>query len=102
MQDYINKVHKIITDNKTDTTTFIIQTDGDKDFWWWQVDNTDIREYFTKKHDPGTIFVIALNGHITPTAADIFANDLDNTDKGTSSAGYDTIEDILREFNIIK
>jgi hypothetical protein len=100
MQDYINKVHKIITDHKTDTTTFIIQTDGDQDFWWWQVDNTDIREYF-KAHNTGTNLVIALNGHITPTAADIFANDIDNTDKGTSGAAYETIDEILKEFNIL-
>ena len=101
MNDYINKVHKIITDNKSDTTTFIIQTDGDQDFWYWQVDNTDIREYF-KAHNTGTNLVIALNGHITPTAADIFANDIDNTDKGTSCAGYETIDEILREFQIIR
>jgi len=100
MNDYINKVHKIITDGNT--TTFIIQTEGDSDFWFWQVDNTDIRNYFRTHKSAGTTLVIALNGHLTPTAANIFANDLDNTDKGTSCGGYDTIEDILREFNIIK
>lgn len=98
MNDYINKVHKIITDGTT--TTFIIQTDGDSDFWFWTVDNTDIREYF-KAHNTDTNLVIALNGHITPTAAEIFANDIDNSDKGTSSSSYDTIDEILKEFNIL-
>lgn len=101
MTDYINKVHKVITDHKTDTTTFIIQTEGDTDFWWWQVDNQDIRDYFNNRTDKTYRVVIAINGHMTPTASEIFANDIDNTDKGTSCAGYETIDEILKEFQII-
>lgn len=94
---YINKVEKTIEDGNT--TVFIIRTIGDEDnrYWWWQVHNDDIRDYF-KKHSTGTGLVIALNGHITPTAAEIFVNDIRNTDKGTSGSDYKTIDEIINEF----
>lgn len=99
MNDYINKVHKIIYDDKTGTTSFIIQTDGDKDFWYWQVDTGDIFDYFKEKDEPFGI-IRTVSGHLTKRQAEQFCNDIDNTDKGTSVASFDTIEDALKNLGI--
>ena len=100
MGDYINKVHKVIYDDKTGTTTFIIQTDGDQDYWWWQVDTGDIFHYFKEKDEPLGI-IRTISEHLTKAQAERFCNDLDNTDKGTSCASFDTIDEALKDLGIL-
>ena len=99
VDDDINIVHKIVTDHNADTTTFILQTTPDNEYWYWEVSNQDIREYFKK--DRVYTLAIALNGHITPIAAKVFCNDIDNADKGTSVAGFKTIDEALKDIGII-
>lgn len=100
MNDYINKVHKVIYDNKTGTITFIIQTDGDQDYWYWYLNEDTVRNYY-KDHGDKLAYYNAIGKTLSREQAERFCNDFDNSDKGVSVASYDTIDEILREFNIL-
>lgn len=86
MNDYYNKVQKVITEGNT--TIFIIKTEGEEGFWWWQVDNHYINQ-FLNKHKIGSL---------TEQMANEFCNSEDYTDVGCSCGDYKTVEDILKDF----
>jgi hypothetical protein len=100
MNDYINKVHKIIYDDKTGTIAFILQTDGDQDFWYWQVSKYDIHDYFRNKGDNFGM-VRAYSGRLTKAQAEEICNSLELSDKGVSGANFETIEDALKDLGIL-
>jgi len=64
---------------------FVIQTEGESDFWVWQISAWDWFEYFG-------------NDEVTEDRANKFINDEDNATLGCSSASYDTIEDAVADW----
>lgn len=40
----MNEVKKIVYNGNS--IYFILQTEGDQDFWWWEVSVSDVRDYF--------------------------------------------------------
>lgn len=96
----MNKVHKIITDNKTGTIAFILQTEGDQGFWYWYVNEDTVRNYFKDNKD-NLAYYNTITYTLSREQAERFCNDIDNTDKGVSVSGYNTIDEILKELGIL-
>ncbi len=68
---------------------FIIQTNEEDCYWYWIVDKADVEKYF--------------NTNINNVSADMvtkFCNDPENSYLGTSSSGYDHMEEIFDELKI--
>ena len=74
----MNYIEDIWVDKENGMTTFFLQTEGEGEFWYWQVDTADIKE-------PRLEFV----------------NNLENATLGCSVGGFATLddarEDILKE-----
>lgn len=66
-----------ITESET-TTIFFLQTEGETDVWYWQVDTADIQKY---------------NGTLTE-----FVNDYANATLGCSVGGFNTLEDAKADY----
>jgi len=96
MSDNINKVHKIVYDDKTGTIAFIIQTDGDQDFWCWYVNEDTVRNYYRDKGDK-LAYYNTETATLSKEQAERFCNDIDNTDKGVSVASFDTIDKAIED-----
>ena len=47
-REMINKVHKVISSDNA--ICFIIQTEGDKDFWYWVIDRSTWNGYWKDKN----------------------------------------------------
>lgn len=95
MDEIINKVIKIITEGNN--VAVIIQTKGENDYWVWEVSLYDIQDYFIKTNQKQYL--------INPTskaALEIFANSIEASDKGVSSGSYDSVDEILKEYEILK
>lgn len=103
MNEITNHVVKVITDTDAKTYIFIINTEGDQDFWWWQVDFSDVAKYFKESgYNPLYLYSLYSTGGLTQTMAEMFCNDIDNTLYGVSCSSYKAIDEILKEFEIIK
>lgn len=78
----MNEIKKIINDK--DTITFILITDGDTDYWWWEVPRYDWEHY----------------KHLNPNATTHdFVNDEEYaSDCGFSCGGFDTVEDAIADY----
>ena len=63
----------IETAETNDTVIFFLQTESETDFWYWQVDKTDVQNY---------------KGTLTE-----FVNDERNSHLGCSVASFTTLED---------
>jgi len=68
---------------------FIIRAEGQEDYWYYQVEVADVEKYFNVD-----IYSVTLE------MAQIYCNDAKNETYGFSGAGYENIEDILKELNI--
>ena len=90
----MNRVYKIIRNG--DSTTFIIKTDGDNDFWFWTVYTSDIFDYFKKQGRNDLLLSYGL-GHISKQGAEMFANDPCNDTLGCSCGGFDTVDDAIND-----
>lgn len=66
-----------ITESKT-TTIFFLQTEGETDVWYWQVDTADVQNY---------------NGTLT-----MFVNDYANSTLGCSVASFNTLEEAKADY----
>ena len=71
----MNKVIKVLKTNGA--VAIIIQTEGDEDFWVWEVDESDIAE--------------------SGLTIEEFANSEDYSDCGCSSSGYDTVDEVIAD-----
>ena len=94
MENDVKKVLRV-----GNTINFIIKTEEDTDFWFWQVSEADVFDYFAKmKGIRGAAFVYQIaSGNITPECAEMFVNDPENGTLGCSCGGYDTIEEVIEE-----
>lgn len=59
-------------------TTFFLYTDGDG-YWYWTVDTPIVRRYRGTKEE--------------------FVNDVDNSNLGSSTAFFDTLEEAKEDYN---
>lgn len=78
-EDFVNKLIKKIDDGVD--TCFIIQTEGDNDYWYWVVDTA----YVTESGLTDEEFINDVTGeygHI-----------------GFSSSSFDTVEDAIADYN---
>lgn len=97
-EDIINQVKKVVYDGST--VNFIIQTQGDNDFWYWQVCRTDIVDYFNRKNQPAAIFQLA-HDMLAIASCEEFCNDIENDLLGVSCSSFETIEDALKDLGVI-
>ena len=96
MNDYINKVHKIIYDDKTGTIAFILKTDGDQDFWYWYVNEDTVRSYFKSKGDNLALYNTE-TGTLSKEQAERFCNSDEYDTAGVSVGGFDTIDEAIAD-----
>lgn len=95
----VNKVEKVIRDGSS--IVFIIKTDGDQDYWYWQVSEEDVADFFRLNRNAYGVYR-TLAGKMTKGLAEQFVNSDEYSDKGCSCGGYNTIDEILKEFGILK
>lgn len=94
-EDIINKIQKVVYD--VNEITFIIQTVGDNDFWSWTVNRLDIIDYFTKKaKSPAALYEIQ-SDKLSKVHCNEFINDLDNNMLGSSTCGFDNIDECIKD-----
>lgn len=86
----VNKVHKVITDNNS--ICFIIQTEGDKDFWWWEISRSTWNKYWKDKNPA------CLIGNIMKWAANEFVNSDECSDCGCSCGNFETVLDAFNDY----
>lgn len=87
----MNKVYKVIT--STDTICFIIQTEGDMDFWYWEVSRSSWNSYWEKHKSPACLI-----GRIMKWAANQFVNDEENSALGCSCGSFLTMEEAIFDY----
>lgn len=71
----MNEVIKML--EKGGLTVFILKTEGEDDFWCWEVYTADVEDY--------------------DGSPEQFANDIENAMIGTSWGGFDTVEDAVAD-----
>ena len=76
---FVNKLIKKIDDNGS--TCFIIQTEGDNDYWYWVVDTA----YVTESGLTDEEFINDVTGEYGSI--------------GFSAASFDTVEDAIADYN---
>lgn len=96
--DIINHVQKVVYDGST--VSFIIQTDGDNDFWWWSVCWREVADYFQEHHKPSAINELA-NEKLSKIHCEQFVNDCDNDMLGVSCSSFATVEDALKDLGVL-
>ena len=79
----MNTIIDIITNN--DSIVFIINTEGDTDFWWWEISATEWKRYWNSTN-------------ITIEMATEFANDEENETLGTSCGSFETVADAVVDY----
>lgn len=82
-----NKIVMMIVNKPS--VIFILKTGDESDYWYWEVDVSDIESYFKTSID-----------NITTDMAVKFCNDEDNATLGCSGSPYDHVEDVLNELEI--
>lgn len=86
----VNTVHKVIT--SSDSICFIINTEGDPDFWWWEVSRSTWDGYWKDKN------VACLAGIIMKFAANKFVNSDECSHCGFSCSSFETVEDAVKDY----
>lgn len=86
--EIVNKVYKIITE--TYEYVFIMQTEGDDDYWYWAVSRADVTSYFAKKG----ILLLSLDKE----KAEQFVNDDVNEFLGCSVASFNSVEEAEMDY----
>lgn len=95
--DIINNVLKVVY--MDGTMSFIIQTTGDSDFWYWQVDKWDVIQYFETRNNAAAVYQLAHEKLGKNNCLD-FVNDIDNGGLGFSSGSFDNISDCLKDLEV--
>ncbi len=80
----MNEVKSIIVNG--DAICFVIQTDGEKDFWWWEISGGEWNKYWKG----GT--------EINKKLANIFVNDMKTSSYGCICSSFTTIEDAKKNY----
>lgn len=78
----MNEVKRIISNGNS--ICFIIQTVGDKDFWWWEIDVATWELYWKNKNPK------YITGRIDFVAANEFVNSDECSHCGCSCASFDS------------
>ena len=86
----MNTVHKVIS--SSDTICFIINTDGDSDFWWWEISRDTWVKYWKNKNHA------CLIGDIMEWAANEFVNSDECSDCGCSCGSFKTVYDAIKDY----
>ena len=84
----VNKVHKMLQGNNT--FCFIIQTENESDFWWWEVSKNDFCNFWLKRDLSKPIANIEL--------ANEFVNSDECSHCGCSCASFETVEDAIKDY----
>lgn len=79
----MNKVYKIIKNKNENAICFIIQTEGDMDFWWWEI-SQELWDRYKEKNTFGL--------------PNDFVNDDENLSEGCSCGSFLTIEDTICDY----
>ena len=91
--EFYNKTQTVIYDGGT--VSFIIQTDGEPDFWSWSVGWRDVADYFQTRGNKAALNEL-VNENLSTRNCNIFVNDCENDTLGSSSGFYATIEDTIK------
>jgi len=86
----VNKVQKIITDDNY--ICFIILTEGDEDFWYWEISLDTWNKYWKEKNPD------CLNGNVTEWAANEFVNSDECRNCGCSVSSFATVEEAVKDY----
>lgn len=86
--EIVNKVYKIITE--TYEYVFIMQTEGEDDYWYWAVPRSDVGAYFARK---GTLIL-----SLDKAKAEQFVNDMENDTLGCSVASFNSVEEAEMDY----
>lgn len=89
----MNKVIKVVT--MENVVYFIIQTEGDTDFWYWEIPTESWLDYWNKLGNPAKAVQAALG--YNPERCDEFANDPNNDTVGASCGSFATVEDAIAD-----
>ena len=84
----MNEVKKIVYNGNA--IYFILQTEGDQDFWWWEVSRNDVRNYFSNN---AVAYLELTSNKLSKAHAEQFCNDADNDTLGCSCASFETAEE---------
>lgn len=85
-----NKVHKVITNGNS--ICFVINTDGDLDFWWWEISRGTWNGYWKDKNPA------CLIGNIMEWAANEFVNSDEYSNCGCSCGSFETVEEAVKDY----
>ena len=91
-QDYINKVLHVMTNGGA--VAFVIQTEGEPDFWWFEVDSESWFDYWKKNGNSADIFGA---NFFTPWMCTEFVNNCDDT-IGCSCGSFETEQDAVKDY----
>lgn len=86
----MNKVYKVVSSE--DAICFIIKTDDEKEFWYWEVSKGTWNKYWKDKNPA------CLIGNIMEWAANEFVNSDECSHCGCSYSGFDTIMDAINDY----
>ena len=98
-REFYNNVKKVVYDGSA--ITFIIQTKGDNDFWFWNVSRQAVFDYFNKNNLSVALFELSHDA-LSFYHASIFCDDCDNDTLGCSGGSFETIEDALKDLGVLK
>ena len=85
-----NTVHKVVSGSNT--ICFIIQTEGENDFWWWEISRDTWNGYWKDKN-PACII-----GNIMELAANEFVNSSECSHCGCSCASFETVMEAIKDY----
>lgn len=88
-ENYTNTVHKILIGDGI--ICFIINTKGDKDFWYWKVERCTWDEFWKTRKQSNL-------DEITEKDANKFVNSIENSLCGDSCGNYATVEEAVAEY----
>ena len=94
----VNTVHKTIAND--DAVCFIISTEGESEFWWWEVSRGTWNGCWKDKNRA------CLTGDVMEWEANEFVNSAECSDCGCSCSGFATVEeanclaDLLRDIGL--
>lgn len=85
-----NTVYKVITSDNA--ICFVIQTEGDTGFWYWEIDRNTWNSYWKDKNPA------CLIGDIMEWAANEFVNSDEYSHCGCSVSSFKTVYDAVKDY----
>ena len=90
VSEMVNVVHKIISND--DALCFVIKTEGEPDFWWWEVSRSTWNNYWKDKN------AACLVGIIMELSANEFVNSDECSHCGCSCASFKTVAEAVKDY----